>query len=531
MRRTLASRTLWRALSLAGVVVLLALAFRFGADAGVVWDELLQVEYGERILRWFRSGFVDRSATSYEDLYLYGGLFEVIAQWIVGHSTLGTYETRHLLTTLLAVLAVVVTGATAQRIGGARAGFIAGLSLALTPAWIGHGLFNPKDVPFGALATLVLWASVRLATSTAPACWRDVTIASAAVGLTLAVRPGGIFVAALPVVGVVAAATLRSADEASPKGRVTASGRLAALGVLRFASTLPIAWALMLIAWPWAQLDPIVRPVQAIAAASHFGWDGVMLFAGTTVRSTALPASYLPTWFLVTTPEFYGVALLLGIAALAATWRSAARSGGATVLASIVIPLLGVFLTRPVLYDGLRHFLFLFPPLAVLAGLSLDRFLSVERFPLPIRAAGVVAFGVSAVLTARDIVALHPYQYVYFNRFSGGTAAAVGRYETDYWGASYQEGLAWVVKHVSRLREGGPTRVASCNDNSNRRLEYYRGRWPGVAAQIVIARDYAASDIFLAVTRYDCHKQPGQVLHVVERAGAPLLYVIRTEQP
>src|ERR1700742_428932 len=51
------------------------LAARLALDAGVTWDEEVQREYGDRILAWFRSGFHDRSATDFKNLYFYGGLF------------------------------------------------------------------------------------------------------------------------------------------------------------------------------------------------------------------------------------------------------------------------------------------------------------------------------------------------------------------------------------------------------------------------------------------------------------------------
>lgn len=519
----------WRMLSLVSTLLLLLAVARYGADAGMIWDEPLQAEYGNRILAWFRSGFTDRTATTYEDLYLYGGLFELIAQWIAEHSPGGLYETRHVLTALLAVVAIVVTGATASLISGPRSGFLAGLMLALTPAWIGHGLFNPKDIPFGTLAIAVIWAAVRIATGPLPLSWRDASIASALLGLALAVRPGGVFLVLVPFVAVLAAAFLRDHAAAVVTHRPAARHH-ALTGIARLTATLPIAWVLMLMAWPWAQLSPLSGPIAAMRAASRFSWDGTMLFAGQMVSSTDLPASYLPTWFAITTPETYALALLMGAGAL--TWYGAplsrtASSGLITVAMAAAGPPIAALLTRPVLYDGLRHFLFLFPPLAVLAGVSVDTFMTAAR-PPAVRALGLATFALAAALTLRDIIALHPYQYVYFNRLFGGTMAAAGRYETDYWGASYREGFAWVATHVSRLAEKGPTRMASCNDNSNRRLDYYRRR-STVAEQVAIAPDYASADVYLAVTRYDCHKRPGQILHVVERAGAPLLYVIRPE--
>ena len=39
-------------------------------------------------------------------------------------------------------------------------------------------------------------------------------------------------------------------------------------------------------------------------------------------------------------------------------------------------------------------------------------------------------------------------------------------------------------------------------------------RGTGVADRVAIAPEYRDADVFLAVTRYDCHKQPGEVLHI-----------------
>ena len=41
--------------------------------------------------------------------------------------------------------------------------------------------------------------------------------------------------------------------------------------------------------WPWAQQNPLVRPVLALSEASHFQWQGDMLFAGRQVAANALP--------------------------------------------------------------------------------------------------------------------------------------------------------------------------------------------------------------------------------------------------
>jgi hypothetical protein len=131
-----------------------------------------------------------------------------------------------------------------------------------------------------------------------------------------------------------------------------------------------------------------------------------------------------------------------------------------------------------------------------------------------------------AKLVLWDMAAMHPYEYAYFNRLSGGLAAAQTRFETDYWGASYSEGIAWVVEHVVPLPDR-PLTVASCNIPEE--LNYYLQQSHESPRLFQLESDPKYADIFLASTRSDCHKTAGEVLHVVERMGVPLLYVIRKD--
>jgi hypothetical protein len=58
-------------------------------------------------------------------------------------------------------------------------------------------------------------------------------------------------------------------------------------------------------------------------------------------------------------------------------------------------------------------------------------------------------------------------------------------------------------------------------------MYYYLQRWPEADGRFEIVESPQSADLFLAVTRYDCHRRvPAEVLHVIERQGAPLLYVL-----
>jgi hypothetical protein len=513
-----ALRDPWLAASLAGLVGLLGLIAVFGRDAGVTWDEGFQLQYGERVLAWFRSGFRDRSALEYLDLYLYGGLFDAPAQWIVGWSPLDPYETRHLLTALVALLGIYGTWLLAAAIGGRRAGFFAAATLALTPAWIGHGLFNPKDIPFATATVFVTVAAQRIVLGEGQLRIRELVWAGAALGIALGVRPGGFFVLSYPMLAI----ALRHFSS----GKAVSVISSAASVLPRLLLMTVIAWAIMLSAWPWAQVDPISRPFEAIYAASHFNWAGETLFEGRRIASTELPASYLPVWFGITLPEIYWVAALAGIVSLVLAARARSRRALAVgmIAFSLLLPLTAAVVTRPTLYDAHRHFLFLFPPLAALSGIALATFSSDVRIWKSVRMTALGVWLFAALLVGIEIVQLHPYEYVYFNRSVGGLPGAAGRYETDYWGASYREGLSWVVKHVSQSR---PLALAACDSSSAGRLFYYVQNWPEAKGRFSVVDDPARADLFLAVTRLDCHRRvPAEVLHVIERQGVPLLYVL-----
>jgi hypothetical protein len=518
-----ALRDPWLAASLAGFVALCGLIAAFGQDAGVTWDEGFQLQYGQRVLAWFRSGFQDRSALEYLDLYLYGGLFDLPAQWIVERSPFGPFETRHLLTAIVALLGIWGTCSIAAAVGGRRAGFFAALTLALTPAWIGHGLFNPKDVPFATAAVFATWAAQRIALGEGPLRMREMVAAGLITGIALGVRPGGFFLLSYPMLAAIARTARR--PELAKQDLITHAARALPLFLVLVAS----AWIVMLSAWPWAQLDPFVRPLEAMYAASHFKWPGNVLFEGRSISATDLPARYLFVWFGITLPEFYFIAAASGVTLLALAFRTrswnAERLAGSGVIAwSVCLPLVAALVTHPTLYDAHRHFLFVFPPLAAHAGIALAGFVYDARISTRIRVSVLAAWLVSALVVAIQIVELHPYEYVYFNRIVGGLPGAVGRYETDYWGASYREGFEWVVQHVRPVRR---LRVAACDSSSAGRLYYYLQRSPEAAGRFEIIESPQSADLFLAVTRFDCHRRvPAEILHVIERQGAPLLYVL-----
>ena len=89
------------------------------------------------------------------------------------------------------------------------------------------------------------------------------------------------------------------------------------------------------------------------------------------------------------------------------------------------------------MYDGIRHFLFILPPIFIFAGFTFE-FLIDHIAPSWLYAELIVILLSPGVI---GIVRLHPYEYTYYNSFVGGTNGAFRQYETDYWLTCYKESV------------------------------------------------------------------------------------------
>lgn len=513
-------------LSAAAAVV--AITFR---DYGMTWDEYVQAQYAERLLRWYGSAFRDRSALGYRDLYLYGGFFEIVAQGITRLSDAAPLDTRHLVNAVFGLAAVVAACGIGTQVAGARAGFMSAVFLMLTPRFYGHMFNNPKDVPFAAAYGLALWAMLWSTHHLPRISVRRVLLLGLAAGLALAIRIGGLllFLWLVSLWVLVLAASCSVADPSRP---TLSWRRLGQLGVALLA-VVALAWGVMLSFWPWAQVAPLRNPLAAAMAFSRFRDNLGVVFEGRLYESGHVPWYYLPKWLAMTLPEFHLVALLLGVALVvyganrrtitlpSLRWVKFAWLGLVTLA-----PFLIVVMTRPPLYDGLRHFFFVLPGLAGFGGAAVSMSLSAVggRAPRTLLTA-VLAAGVAA--TVWDMVQLHPYQCVYFNRPSGGLAGAADRFETDYWGNSHKEGVEWLIRNY---HSWVPIRVANTSEPSQ--TAYYLERDETTRARFVPVRMTEDPHVVLTTTRHRRHTEiAGRLLHTVKRQGTPLLYVFEVRRP
>ena len=109
---------------IAALVVIALWTFR---DYAISNDEAVQHHYGELIIAYYTSGFKDQSVFNFENLYLYGGLFDIIAV-ALGHLVpIDPYDLRHILCALIGIGGIGAAAATARLIAGPRAALIAAI--------------------------------------------------------------------------------------------------------------------------------------------------------------------------------------------------------------------------------------------------------------------------------------------------------------------------------------------------------------------------------------------------------------------
>lgn len=485
---------------------------------GISWDEPLHLEYGRRALEWYLTLGRDRGVFEYQNLYLYGALYDTAATAAAELLPLGPYASRRLLGGLVGLAGALAVLKAGRELAGPRAGTLATLLLLLTPLWMGHAFANPKDVPFATAGAWCLLYQLRILRSLPRPARRDLVGLGLALGCALGIRVGGVILLAPLAFGGLA--WLAQAARTEEFGRTLAHGVGAALRVV---PALLLAWAVMVAAWPWAQLDPLRNPMRALTEFSSFPLDFTFRFAGLELRTTDLPWWYVPAGFGVKLPLLVVAALggAMGLA-LAGSARGSVRADRVGLAAAVLVPPAVVMLTDAVLYDGIRHLLFLLPALAVAAALALDRGLSL----LPARHAwaGPLLLAGWAAAMLVDMARLHPYEAVWHNALAGGVRGAEGRFELDYWGTALSEAARTLAREVVRA-EGAeavtrPYRVRVCGPHESA-LYYLPPRWRAPPD------GQGPADFYVSFTRHPCPDAPVGVQVVrVERMGATLAYVL-----
>lgn len=499
------------------LLALVALVFLTYQSYAVSNDEPVQQHYGTLILDYFQSGFRDRSLFHYVNLYLYGGLFDILANLLEKlFPSADLYDVRHIFCALIGIGGIGGAWATARLVAGPRAGAIAAFALAACGPWYGSMFNHTKDIPFAAAMIGATYFLLR-ASRELP---RPGRAAVFGFGLLLGAALG-IRVLGLLLVGYAALAILSHmlARKAEPmRDRLT----FFAQSVIALTPAFLVGYVLMTFAWPWSALSPL-NPLRGLVDFGEFNYHISTLIDGHIYQMGNVPRWYVPVYLLIKLPLMILVGTLLSVAVLRKPAANAPRSWRRTetglLLFIAVFPVLCEVADRGPAFTGIRHFLFVVPVFAVLTGIGIDWLIAslAQRQRLIAIGAGAVVVAL-LISNAVLLVELHPYQYLYYNPLVGGLEGASRRFATDYWVDIMPEAVDDLEAYVAEL--DGPQKgqhrytVAVCGQR-----ESFENEANGDPS-LQWVDDWSTADFFIAPTHMNCDRAlDGRVIASISRLG------------
>jgi hypothetical protein len=497
-------------------LALAAIALLTFQDYGLGWDDYAHSQYGEMLYSYYASGFTDKRAFSFVNLYYYGGGFDIVATVLGKLLPFSLFDTRRLLGAIIGILGMLAVWRTGRRLAGPAAGLAALLLIATEPTYYGHMFINAKDTPFAAAMIFLVFSLVRAFDEYPRPRLSTVAIFALALGLTIGTRIiGGIAVAfaAIAFLFLLAGETRELGLRPALLRAAKFSGRLA-LG-------LPLSYLVMGLIWPWS-VQEFANPLRAVEYFSHF-WEKPWkeMYEGVPTLIIDMPRSYLPRLCFLKFPEIFIALSLAGIAgASVASLRGLVppkkRAAYMLVVSAAVLPVLLAVITKPVLYNGIRHFIFVAPSLAVLGGLAAAYLYNLAASRRRAFAGAAAAAFVALIgWTAVDLARIHPYQYALFNHASGGMQRAAQRYMTDYWGLGIKEVANEMVERLEadgvKWPEGRKWRVAICGPAHSATVE--------LGPHFVTSYDAKGADFAISLGTFYCAQLDAPVLAQAEREG------------
>ena len=331
---------------------------------------------------------------------------------------------------------------------------ITALLLFLSPRFFAEGHYNNKDMVLLSLFLLTLWLGLRLFKK--PGYLRGLLF-SLAGAMATNTKIIGIFPWGLIGLGMIGIVTARKAWDR----------RMVGIALATLASFVLIYALLTPALWP----NPAEYLAYLLQNASGFTrWKGYLIYKGMFIdqQKAPIPRLYLPTMMLITLPLY--TLVLAAAGQLRALWDAARAIKQKKALADErcwmifiltlcwLLPLGYAIVSRPIVYNGWRHFYFVYAGIVLLAGHGISALsqwltqLKTKAKPSSLRAHGhklaTLLLCLCFAISAAGIIANHPYQYGYYNLLARKTAAT--DMEMDYWNVSIVNAMHKLASHPDR---------------------------------------------------------------------------------
>ena len=287
------------------------------------------------------------------------------------------------------------------------------------PYLLGHGFYNPKDVPFLFAWLLSTYISLNIfikILKNQVVLFSSIFLISLSTAFLLSIRISGILIFFQYFITLIITIT-------AGKIPIVKIGKLYSFKIFLF---ILFTFVLTFLFYPIFWIDPF-NILHSINQMREIPYGVCTLTLGNCMDALNLPSSYILIWLFFKLPVLALVGLLLFPFVEKKIFSNPERQVtlGSLILSSIIIVFLLIFFNVN-LYDELRHILFLIP-LIIIISFSTIYFFS-KKLLLFIAFLSIFSFGIQNIN-------MYPYQYTWFN-LSSNFININNNFELDYWGVS-----------------------------------------------------------------------------------------------
>jgi len=409
-------------------------------DYGVAYDEPLQRDIGLVSYNYVRHGndslfrFYDRD---------HGVAFElplIMAEKICKLSdSRYIYLSRHIITHIFFLLSVFCGYVLLLKLYQKQTIAIVGTLLLLAhPRIYAHSFFNTKDLPFLS-ACIISYLTLYLSVNKLK--WQYTTLHALVCAYATAIRALGVMLPAVTI-GLIPIYVLLTQKKHIKN-------------TLLHTTLFSLLYFLFLwLCWPLLWQKPLHHLIETLQSLSKFRWGGNVLFMGHVYQSNAIPRSYLPIWFAISTPIVYALLSVGAVTYIIASFitkpykqlQEKTRLFALVFALCSVLPVAYVIYTRAVVYDDWRHLYFVYPSIVLCICYLL--YTLKDKFTGKLIVGALV---VQLAVVIIDMAKLHPYQQIYFNVLAPKKPEYLRHhFEMEYWGTSYKEALEYILTNDNR---------------------------------------------------------------------------------
>ncbi len=508
-------------------VILLIFMLLTCRDAGISCDEVLHYNHSLTVYNYFASNGSDQSAlnTPVTNLKYYGQSYDnivtIISKWF---NIEDVYSFRHVMSSLAGWLAILITSLFAIWLSGFRAGIITLILFAVSPTFLGHTQNNLKDIPFAMGYIASIWFTLKFMVAGRRNPLIIIVLLTASIAFTISIRAGGLLMICYLLLFFFVyylSEYLRSKKCDIKEIRIK---------LMWIFGISVVAWILSILLWPYALQGPVRNVIESYKVMAHFPDTFRQIFEGRVEWSDFMPWYYLPKSMAITIPFIVIAGLLLFVLFSGSIIKGKNSFLVGVIVFTILFPLVFVIYEKSNLYSSWRQFLFLYPPLVMIAAIGFDS--CFEHMEKKFFIWGAIVF--MAILSFHPLkfmIKNHPYYYLYYNQLVGGLKGAYANYETDYYYVSQTEASAWLINYLEEGNIQGPLKVKATysvkwqfRNNPEIETSYFRYE----------ERSHSDWDYAIVTNRYISPYQltnkiwpPKSAIHVIYADDIPICAVIK----